>query len=452
MPEQWHLTEELFRRFLERTTTSHEGKKILRHLLHRCDRCAVLARRVALEAHIFPERQKIDLDQLAHAFKDAIDFGTSAARRIALERLEGWGLWSYLEPFSPEERASLVRSDAGLQTWGLHQRLLEASQGYIRSDPAEAVDILQLAVEVAGRIDPETVAGQERKQDLLAEALASLANAQRIASDFEGARASLNDAWLHYGEGTGDPLTKAHIINLEANWLRDMGEFETAEAALQEALAIYKKIDDPHQQGRILLKMGAAIGYVDPPKCIALTREALRLIDRAVEPRLELCAQHNLAWFFAQAGEGQLALDVLDRARPLYRQFPDRYTQLRLHWLEGKIARNLGQLGSALHIFRLLWEQFRARDLHHETLLVSIDLAETYVARGAFEPAEKLVREVYPIMASWKLHRHALAAWLVLQEALELRQIDGVFDRLQLYYRRYWNKAVEFGDRQESGQ
>jgi hypothetical protein len=47
-------------------------------------------------------------------------------------------------------------------------------------------------------------------------------------------------------------------------------------------------------------------------------------------------------------------------------------------------------------------------------------------------------------MSAWKLHCWALAAWLLLQNALELRQLDGLLVRLRLYYRRYWNREVEF--------
>lgn len=47
-------------------------------------------------------------------------------------------------------------------------------------------------------------------------------------------------------------------------------------------------------------------------------------------------------------------------------------------------------------------------------------------------------------MTTWKMHRHALAAWLIFQNALELRQADGIFANLRVYYRRYWNREVEF--------
>ena len=161
-------------------------------------------------------------------------------------------------------------------------------------------------------------------------------------------------------------------------------------------------------------------------------------------PRTMLCAQHDLAWFLADAGEKQEALDVLDAARPLYRQFPDDYAQLRLHWLEGKLARNMGRSEEAAHIFQQLWEEFRVRELRHDLVLVTIDLAEVITRSGQVEEAAKFVRQVYPIMVNWGLHRYALATWLMLREALELCQLDDLFSRMRAYYRRNWNRPAAF--------
>ena len=72
-------------------------------------------------------------------------------------------------------------------------------------------------------------------------------------------------------------------------------------------------------------------------------------------------------------------LTLLEEARPLYREFPEPWIELRLLWLEGVIARTLGALGEAESIFERLWQEFRARGSQHSLTLVSIDLAATYV-------------------------------------------------------------------------
>jgi ATP/maltotriose-dependent transcriptional regulator MalT len=192
--------------------------------------------------------------------------------------------------------------------------------------------------------------------------------------------------------------------------------------------------------------MADCIGQIDPERGIARIRQALPLIDVTQEPRLELCAQHDLAWFLNDSGKPEEALVVLDRARPVYQQFPDKWTQLRLHWLEGRLASSIGDLTEAESIFSQLWDEFRARNLNHELVLVSIDLAEVLVAQGQVERAAGLIKDSYPILQAWRLHRYALAAWIVFEKAVAQGGAREIFRRIRGYYRRYWIRPVAFED------
>ena len=443
---EWHIGADLFRRFLTGKAAKEESRRIVGHLIRGCEQCAELSGRLVREGgYWFPTRDAgFSAEEYDQAFDAALSFGTEQERRVAVERLRGWGQWSSLDPLLPEERVALALRDKAFHHWGFYRALLDASRWYCLRDPKEAVEIVTLALAVAALVDPAGVGGDEAAIDLRAKGWAILGNARRLASDLDGARQALNQAWQLNEEGTGDPLEKAQIISLDASWIRGMGEFETAEAALEEALRIYTTAGDNHMQGRTLLQMGDAIGYAHPLRGIAYIRRALALINTTREPRLELCAQHDLAHFLNDADQPQAALAVLERARPLYKQFPDEHTQLRLHWLQGKIARGLGHLDEATHTLRQVWDEFNARDRHQDLVIVSIDLADAYVALGKHASAARLAGEVYPIMARWQLHRPALAAWLILQNALELRQADELFSRLRVYYRRHWNKAAEF--------
>jgi tetratricopeptide (TPR) repeat protein len=437
MAQEWHIGPAMFRRFLKGKVSRTEAQEIVAHLLHGCDDCAGLVQRIAA-GDWNPAYEDSAVRGRATSFAD------EQIRRRAVELVEGWGSWALLEPLSRGERMARVLADPTLHTLGFYEHLLEAGRRYGRTNPAEGVEIVELALLVAGHLEPRSIGGQTIRQDVLAEGHAVLGNARRLASDFDGARSALNRAWKYVEAGSGDPFTQAYIVGLEASWMIDMGEFETAEAALQEALLLYRSVHDRHHEGRTLLQMAAAIGYVDPERGIAHIREALPLVDRRREPRLDLCAHHDLAWFLADTGKTEEALALLDDTRPLYRQFPDDWAQLRLHWLEGHIARALGKLEEAEHIFHQLWQEFRRRNLHHEFVLVSLELAETQVAHGAFETAARLAAEVYAVMAAWGRHRYALGAWLMLQNALDLQKTDDLLARLQRYFRRHWHRPAEF--------
>jgi tetratricopeptide (TPR) repeat protein len=445
---EWHISEELLERFLRLEASRQESQQIVRHLLSGCPQCLELAHRTASEAGLFTplrtSRQAGWEQAYAAVFTRALAFATEEEQKLALEKLRGWAQWAQLEPLNPQLRFVRVESDNRFHTFGLYDRLLEASRWYRRTEPVEAVDIIRLAILVAERLDPVTL-GEERAADLKAAAWAALGNAKRIAEDFEGARRAFNEAWRILDGGTGDPTEKARLISLEASYMKDIGEFEVAETSLEEALQLYRKVRDTHEQGRVLLKMGEIIGHLNPERGLAHIQNALALFEREREPLLEICAQHALAWFLNDNGQPEQALAVLERARPLYRQFRDDLIQLRMHWLEGRIAYRLGEYEEAESIFAQLWEELRARNLNQEVVLVTIDLAQVLASKGEPERAAQLAAECYSIMKNWGLHKDALAAWLVFQEALsQERGIREIFGRAGEYYRRHWFLPARF--------
>ncbi len=445
---EWHIPEELLERFLRLEASRQESQQVVRHLLSGCPQCLELAHRTALESGLFTpleEGRKAGWEQAyAEVFTRALAFSTEEEQKLALEKLRGWAQWAQLESLPPQLRFVRVESDNRFHTFGLYDRLLEASHWYRRTEPAEAVDIVRLAILVAERLDP-TALGKERVADLKAAAWAALGNAKRIAEDFEGARRAFNEAWRILEGGTGDPTEKARLISLEASYMKDIGELEVAETSLEEALQLYRGMRDTHEQGRVLLKMGEIIGHLYPDRGLTHIQNALALFEKEREPLLEICAQHALAWFLNDAGQPEEALAVLERARPLYRQFRDDLIQLRMHWLEGRIAYRLGEYDEAESIFAQLWEELRARNLNQEVVLVTIDLAQVLAAKGEPERAARLAAECYSIMKNWGLHKDALAAWLVFQGALsQERGIREIFGRVGEYYRRHWFLPAQF--------
>ncbi|HSK81049.1 MAG TPA: tetratricopeptide repeat protein [Thermoanaerobaculia bacterium] len=441
-----HVSEELLGRFIRVEVSRREAQNVVRHLLSGCARCLEAVHRVATEAGLFGSASAAGWEQAYEkVFEHALAFANEEEQRLALEKLRGWALWGDLRPLTPQRRLSTVEADERFHTFGLYDRLLEAGRWALRSEPAEAVHIARLAIRVAERLDPARN-GEHRRADLRSAAWGALGNALRVAEDFEGARRAFNEAWkILEEEGSNDPLERAALLSLEASYIKEIGEFETAESALEEALEIYRKVGDAHLQGRVLLKMGEAIGHVAPERGIAHLRKASALLDKSREPRLELSVQHALAWFLNDLGRPEEALVAVDRARPVYRQFPDASTQLRLHLLEGRIAHCLGELSEAESIFGRLREDFRVLGLNQGVVLVTIELAQVLIRQGEPARAAQLAAESYTAMRSWGLHNDALAAWLVFQDALFYgKSLGDLFERLGEYYRRHWFTPARF--------
>lgn len=439
--DERHIPEEMLGRFLRAEGSREETRRVVRHLLRGCPQCLEMSRQATSGVGVFASRGAAGWEEAyEEVFARALAFAGEEERRLALEKVRGWALWAELEPLNPPARFARVEAEARFHTFGLYERLLEASRWYNRADPAEAVDVVRLAVLVAERLDTARL-GEERWADVRAGAMAALGNALRIAEDFEEARQAFDQAWHLLRQGTGQPLERASLISLEASYRKDVGELELAESSLEEALEIYRKAGDSHLQGRVLLQMGEIVGHAAPERGIAHLRRALALLDFSREPRLELSAQHALAQYLSDSGQPEEALAVLERARPLYEQFREELVQLRLHWLEGKIAARLGELAEAESIFAQLWDELHARGLHQEVVLVTIDLAQVLTAKGETARAAELAGQCFTIMQRWGLHRDALAAWLVFQDALAHGSaLETLFERIGGYYRRYWHR------------
>jgi hypothetical protein len=452
MADDWHISDEAFRRFLYAQASPAEGRQVVRHLLTDCRRCRELAARVSVECGFWrpktrPPRAAQDYQEaLASAFR----FANRAARPIAVQKLRGWGQWRALEGLPPEERLAFVSRQRPFQHWGLFRALLDAAERYSFREPQEAAAIAELALELAHLLDPAEVGGAASAADHRARASALVGHARALAWDLAGARRALNEAWRIFEEdGTGHPLERAQILSYDASYVRLTGDLEMAETLLEQVLRIYRAHGDAHLQGRTLIKMATVIGDVDTDKGLRHVQEGIELLDAKREPRLELCAQHTLAALLTDAGRPEVALAVLDHARALYRQFPDSWTQIRLDWLQAKIARALEELPAAAAILRQVREDFKARVMKFDMVMASIELAENLAAAGDIAGAARLVAQTQPILSDWRLSRHLLAAWLTLQKALEenhgdQRELQRFLNQLAVYYRRHWHRPAEF--------
>ncbi|HYO13519.1 MAG TPA: hypothetical protein VE685_10025 [Thermoanaerobaculia bacterium] len=442
-----HIPQELFKRFLRSESSQEEVRQVVRHLLSGCPQCEEMSHRLSTQSGLFGPGMQVEKARREQAYDEVFDrafaFASQEEQRFAVDRLRGWAQWAALEPLSPQERLARVESDPQYHTFGLYDRLLEAGRWSSRTAPAESVDVVRLAVLVAERLDPATL-GERRVADLRAVAWAALGNVRRIAADFEGARQAFDEARHLLKEGTGDPAEEASLLSFEASYLKDIGEFERAESSLEGALRLCQKAGDIQGQRRLLVQMGEIIGHAHPDRGIAHIRRALALLDSSREPRLELCAQHALAWFLNDRGQPGEALAVLEHARPLYEELQDEPIQLRLHWLEGRIAFRMGQLPEAEIIFGQIRDRLRTHRFQQEVILVTIDLAQVLTAKGETARAADLAAQCTSILWSWGLPKDTLAAWLVFQRALaQGGVVSDLFERVAGYYRRHWFKPAK---------
>jgi tetratricopeptide (TPR) repeat protein len=441
--EEEHFPRETIERFLKAELDREETRRIVRHLLARCRVCTAAVGAADNLMHGEETEPAATAPGLYdEVFARILSSSEQAEMRLAREKVRASGQWSLLERQPQARRLVMIRNDRRLQSWGLYERLLEECRQVGRKDPAEAANLAELALAVVDHLDPAAF-GTERLADFRSAAFVALGNARRLAKDFSGARAAFQDAWEALEHGTDEPSDEAHLVSLEASLLCDLGDFEGAMQLLERALVLYREGGDLHFQGRTLLQQAMAVGYLDPGKGVELVEEALVLIDAVREPRLELCARHNLSWLLNDSGQVREAMAMLETSRSLYAQFADAWTRILLHWLEGRINRSLGDLPEAESTFERLWQKLHERGVQHELTLLTIDLVEVYALQGKFEEAIGLVEAFYPLLEEWGMHAEGLAFWRLLRDSLAARTVEaGVFRKTSLYYRRAWERPM----------
>ncbi len=381
-----HPTPEMLDRLLAAASTGDESSRVLAHLVGHCETCSRYVRG-ALARTGRPQRGPEAYDQV---FAGSLTRSSSGIAGIHADQLEAAALWATIEGRSGPLRGKLIASDPRYHTWALASRFLDAAAEAHWQDSPGPVAACRLALAIAERL-PEAAYLPGLTRDLLARALGSLADALRLAHQLDAARAALRQAGLTLKRGTGDDLERAGLLRIGASLELASGDPAAAARLLRRAASVYRLYADGHEEGRTLQRLALVLGHDDPAQGAGLATRALELIDPVREPRCELAARHALVWFLNDRGLGWEALDLLERTRPLYLLCRESQPRLTLPWLEARICRGLGRLDAAARGLAAVWHDFREAGFRQELTLVSLDLAEVYLA--ATRKSKALQRE-----------------------------------------------------------
>ena len=340
----------------------------------------------------------------------------SHMRVLSAERADAPLLLAELLGHPPERREMLMRNHPRFQTWGLFERLIDDVQERGFTDPQTAEELARLALSLADVLDPSYY-GAERIDDLRARAWGYIGNARRIRFELRGAEEAFERAEIHLRSGTRDSLERGLLLDLRASLLRDQRQFVAAERLLLRALQIYREVGETHRAGRTLVSLSAVYEQAGTPeRALKPLLKALELIDGEREPRVLLIAHHNLITVLAEAGRFMAAQRLLIQARPLYARFSDSRTWH--HWVEGRIARGLGQKARAEVHLQAARNGFLTEGAIYDTALVSLELATLYAEQNRTTELKQLAEEILTVFSSRQIHREALAALSFLQQAV----------------------------------
>lgn len=338
---------------------------------------------------------------------------------IERERASAGTLWAELREHPPSRRLLMVENSSRFQSYGLAELLLQESRHGWNEDPARSEDLAELALTVIHRLELR-LHGPALLNDLKAEAWSYIANCRRIHSDLRSVSEAFDIAEDFRTRGTGDLMEEAEILQLKASFFRDQRRFQDALQAVDRAIEIFREAEDHHGEGRALIKKATVLqqaGDVEP--ALPLLERAATLIDPSKEPRLLLMVKQNLAYFLNEAGRAMEARKVLPEARKLALEVGGGLDRLRILWIEGLVNRQLGQTGLAEAALRRTMAGFAEAEIGYDAALAALDLAGLYLESERHSDAQELATEMAPIFDSRDVHREAVAALAMAQEAME---------------------------------
>jgi len=377
------------------------------------------------------------VDPYAEALDRSVPEVDAHDRALARERAQAPALFVELSGHPITQRDLIVRNDLRFQTWGLFELLVERALELAVRDSGYAEELGLLALRLSDQLDP-LVYDPRLIEDYRGRAWAHIGNARRVRSDLRGAEEAFEKADDQLRKGTQESVERAIFLDLKASLRRAQRSFDEAVRLLRRAVSIFLQHGHRHRAGRSLVNMSMVYHYAGHPEHgIPLLHQALGLIDPEQEPRLLLCARHNLIDYLASAGRFLEAQGLYRESRPLYRDFPDAWAQNRRKWVRGKIARGLGQLQMAESLFQAARDGFIQEGIPYDTALVSLELATLYAEQGRTEDLKRLAREMVPIFSSLQIHREALAALAFLKQAIEAEKASlEVVASVAAYLRR----------------
>jgi tetratricopeptide (TPR) repeat protein len=254
-----------------------------------------------------------------------------------------------------------------------------------------------------------------------------------VGSDFETAGRSFAQAWRLWrsGEDPAGLFSEAYLLDMEASLHRAQRRFPHALELHADALALAR----PAEVGAILLNSAVTRQHQgNHEEALRILAQAAKEIDGERQPRLRHCVLFNWASNLLLLGRTEEAAPLVPEVRRLADQLGNGIDGIRTNWLEASCAAGLGQSEEALIKLEEVRQAFADKPLPFDYALASLDVAVLYRKEDRFPEIKALAAEILEFFKAQKVHREAIAAMILFQEAAEKERVtEALLQRLKGY-------------------
>src|SRR4051812_10038761 len=320
--------------------------------------------------------------------------------------------WAKLAKLPEDRQLAVVRVAREFQTWALAERVCEESEVQASRDVGRTASLARLAQKIA-----EKVQGPEGwRNRIQGYALGHVANSLRVPGELEAAAAVLEKA-LRLWDAGSDPdavLDPGRLLDLQASLRRDQRRFDEALALLDEALRIGRCRE------RYLVKKGFTLEVMgDYERAVEVLLEAQPEVESRGDDRLCDMLHQNLALSLCHLGRYGEASELGREVRTRTGERGDEILVIRGIWLEGRIAAGLGRREEALGLLAEARTEFDRHNMSYDVALALLEEAVLLLEEGRGAEVKVLAKGLTKVFESKGVHREALGALKLFQEAAE---------------------------------
>jgi tetratricopeptide (TPR) repeat protein len=336
-------------------------------------------------------------------------------------------LFRRLEGLPQVARLAMVEIAEECRNWALCERVCEASVREASRNVERAAAWAQLARHIAERVrGPE-----EWRNRLRGYAAAHVANVLRVSGDLGSADIALEEAkrlW-QAGSDSAAVLDPGRLPDLEASLRRNQRRLPEALALLDEAAAVGRRPE------RALLQKGYTLEVMgEYERAVETLLRAAPLVIQQGDSRLESILSGNLALNYCHLGRFEEAALLANRVRAAAIETGDEIEALRMTWTQGRIAAGLGRTEEARSLLAQARREFSARRMDYDVALALLEESALLLDEGRTVEIKALARELAAVFDSKGVHREALAALRLFQEAAEQEHATAELARRVLDY------------------
>ena len=307
------------------------------------------------------EHDNLDLDEAPEMNDDSSHDGGAFAsaprpdaeavqlKGNAREQFVAETIWSKLDGQEPERQIEVL-GDTTVTSSALFELLIEKSREIGRRRPQEGILVAELALASLEAVVRR--AGDEKQfANLKAMGWTRLANARGQGGDFRGAEQGFAEAEQLLEAGGRVPEVEADFLAYKGSLRREQRRFLEAREHLDRAASLCPEGNGDLMAKILLMQASVRFEEGNPTAAIPFLEQALPHAGRTRDNQLRLALYHNLVATYSEAGMYQKAVKLLPAAKMLSSEHGTGYNKIRFGWLEGLVARGLGNVDEAERVF-----------------------------------------------------------------------------------------------------